>query len=146
MYIKAFKTDIHDIDYRGVTKASALMRLLQSTAESQLGAAGLSYDNLKADSKAFILSRITLKIYNDTKIEDELLASTYPTESRGFTFLRCFGIECDGAPVAAATSAWALIDTDTRGLIRVDRFNLPLELHPANDVALGRFILPKEMK
>ena len=145
MYTKQFKMDIHDIDYRGISKVSALMRLMQSAAESQLSEVGLSYDNLKRDSKAFILSRITLKIYKDTTIEDELVASTYPTHSRGFTFMRCFGIEKDGEPVCAATSAWALIDTESRSLIRVDNFDLPLDIHPAIDCLLGRFILPKDM-
>ena len=145
MYKKQFTVDIHDIDYRGITKISSLMRFLQSSAESQLGENKMSYDELKTAKRAFILSRITVKINSDSGVGDTLVASTYPTDSRGFTFLRCFGIERDGEQICAATSAWALIDTESRSLLRVDSFELGLELHPAHDLSLARFILPREM-
>ena len=145
MYKKSFTVDIHDIDYMGICKISALMRFFQSAAESQLAENGMSYDNLKEAKRAFILSRITIKICQDGSVGDNLVAYTYPTESKGFTFQRCFGIDRCGEPIARATSAWALVDTETRRLLRVDSFDLGLELLPPHDLEMGRFILPKEM-
>jgi acyl-ACP thioesterase len=123
-----------------------MMRFFQSAAESQLAENGMSYDDLKEAKRAFILSRITIKILDECTIGDNLVASTYPTDSRGYTFLRCFGITRGGAPIAMATSAWALIDTESRGLIRVDGFPLGLNILPKHDLELGRFILPGEMQ
>ena len=54
--------NVHDVDYNGIAKTSSVMRYIQSAAQAQLTAGGMSYDNLKKRSRAFILSRIRLEI------------------------------------------------------------------------------------
>ena len=38
--------DIHDMDFNGVAKTSAVLRYIQTAAQNQLTENGLSYDNL----------------------------------------------------------------------------------------------------
>jgi len=71
-YYKDYEVDVHNIDYNGVCKASALMRYIQSTAQSQLTDKGLSYDQLKEKKKAFILSRIKLEFTEPVRAYDKL--------------------------------------------------------------------------
>ena len=137
--------DIHDVDYNGVAKTSSILRYIQTAAQSQLTEGGMSYDNLKKMNRAFILSRLKLEILRPLRANTPLTAITYPCESRGYSFLRCYALESDGEIVARAISVWALIDTETRGLVRVSDFDLNLPLLPPNELVLGAMKLPSSL-
>lgn len=137
--------DVHDVDYNGVAKASALMQYIQSAAQSQLTSIGLSYDELKNKSRAFILSKIKMEFTEAVRSYDRLTAVSYPCESRGFSFLRCYALMRDGVAIGRAASVWALIDTESRALVPVRDFDLPLELLPHNDMALERIVMPSSL-
>ena len=111
------EVDVHDVDFNGVAKTSSIMKYIQSAAQSQLTANGMSYDNLKAAKRAFIISRFKLEILRPLSAHTPLTAITYPCESRGYSFLRCYALECDGEIVAKAISVWALVDTESRALL-----------------------------
>ena len=137
--------DIHDVDYNGVAKASSLMRYMQTAAQSQLTSIGLSYDELKARGRAFILSRIKMEFTEPTRAYEPLTAISYPCESRAFSFLRCYALERDGVVIGRAASIWALVDTESRALVPVSKFDLDLELMPHNDMSLDRIVMPKSI-
>ena len=81
--------DIHDVDFNGVARTSALMKYIQSAAQTQLTENGLSYDILRQKNKAFILSRIKLEFTESPRAYEPLTAITFPCNSRGYSFLRC---------------------------------------------------------
>ena len=135
--------DVHDVDYNGVAKASALMRYMQTAAQSQLTSIGLSYDQLRDRGRAFILSKIKMEFTDSVRTYEPLTAISYPCESRAFSFLRCYSLERDGVTVGRAASIWALIDTESRALVPVAGFDLDLDLLPHNDMSLDRIVMPK---
>lgn len=137
--------DVHDVDYNGIAKTSSIMKYIQTAAQCQLTESGMSYDNLKSQKRAFILSRIKLEILKPLKAHTPITAITYPCESRGYSFLRCYGLECDGELVARAISIWALIDTESRALVKVRDFELGLETLPQNGLILSPMKLPSSM-
>ncbi len=141
-----FKTDltvdVHDVDFNGVARLSSLMRYIQSAAQSQLTLNGMSYDELRDMNKAFILSRIRMEFTEPVHAYDRLTAVTYPCESRGYSFLRCYSLERNGKTIGRAVSVWALIDTDSHALVRVNNFDLGLDTYEPNDMLLTRFSLP----
>ena len=139
------EVDVHDVDFNGVAKTSSIMKYIQSAAQSQLTANGMSYDNLKAAKRAFIISRFKLEILRPLSAHTPLTAITYPCESRGYSFLRCYALECDGEIVAKAISVWALVDTESRALVKVRDFELGLETLPQNELMLGAMKLPAMM-
>lgn len=139
------EVDIHDVDYNGIAKASSIMKYIQTAAQCQLCEGGKSYDQLKDTGRAFILSRMKLEILKPLRAYTPLTAVTYPCESRGYSFLRCYALECDGEVVARAISIWALIDTNTRALVRVSDFDLGLTTLPPNGLVLGAMKLPSAM-
>ena len=143
-----FKTDltvdIHDVDFNGVAKASALMKYIQSAAQTQLTQNGMSYDELRKQKRAFILSKIKMEISDAVRAYEPLSAITFPSTSRGFSFLRCYKLERDGVTIGRAVSAWALINTDTKSLVKVNDFDLGLDTYDPLDMPMSRIIIPKD--
>ena len=139
------EVDVHDVDFNGVAKTSSIMKYIQTAAQCQLTEGGMSYDNLKAQNKSFILSRVKLEVLKPLRAHTPLTAITYPCESRGYSFLRCYELECDGEIVARAISVWALIDTESSGLVKVNDFNLGLPTLPPNELILRAMKLPSTL-
>ncbi len=139
------EVDVHEIDYNGVARASALMRYIQTAAQSQLTENGFSYDELKNRNKAFILSRIKLEFTENVYAYDKLAAQTFPCHSHAFTFLRCYRLLKGGSVIGRGVSAWALIDTAKHSLVKVNDFDLGLETYTPLDLPLSRIVLPEEM-
>lgn len=136
------EVDIHDVDYNGIAKTSSIMKYIQTAAQCQLTDGGMSYDSLKTNNKAFILSRFKLEVLKPLKAYTPLTAITYPCESRGYSFLRCYELENEDEVVARAISVWALIDTESRALIKVNDFDLGLPTLPPNELVLKAMKLP----
>ena len=140
------EVNVHDLDYNGIAKTSSIMKYIQSAAQSQLTESGMSYDELKNIGRAFILSRVKLELIQPLYANAPITAITYPCESRGYSFLRCYELESDGVIVARAISVWALIDTNTKTLVKVNDFNLGLPTLPQNGLILGAMKLPSTVK
>lgn len=145
-YRKDLTVDVHEVDFNGVARTSALMKYIQSAAQSQLTEHGKSYDQLKAQKRAFLLSRIKMEFSEDVRAYDELTATTFPCESRGYSFLRCYTLERYGKTIGKAVSVWALIDTETRALVKVNDFDLGLQTYTPLDMTVDRTIMPKNME
>ena len=145
-----FKTnlcvDIHDVDYNGVARLSSLMKYIQNAAQTQLTLNGMSYDELKSMHRGFILSRIKMEFTEPVRAYEPLTAVTYPCESHGYSFLRCYSLEKEGRTIGKAVAIWALIDTETRALVKVSDFELGLDLHEPHDLDITRFTMPSVMR
>ncbi len=138
--------DIHDVDYNGVARTSALMRYIQSAAQTQLTESGMSYDQLKSRKRAFVLSRIKMEFTETVRAYEPLCAISFPCNSRGYSFLRCYKLLRDGKTIGRAASVWALIDTDTHALVRVNDFDLGLQTFEPLDLSLTRITVPEVIK
>lgn len=145
-YSKKITVDIHDVDPNGVARLSSLMRYIQGAAQAQLTDNGKSYENLRDIKRAFILSRIKLEFCESVRAFERLEAETFPCDSRGYTFLRCYLLKRNGKTIGRAVSAWALIDTETRALVPVRDFELGLETASPLDLSLTRIAMPTELK
>jgi acyl-ACP thioesterase len=145
-YSKKIEVDIHDVDPNGVARLSSLMRYIQGAAQSQLTDNGKSYENLREMKRAFILSRIKLEFTETVRAYEKLEAETFPCDSRGFTFLRCYLLKKGGKTIGRAVSAWALIDTESHALVPVRDFELGLETASPLDFSLTRIAMPSELK
>ena len=143
---KQIEVDVHDVDFNGVCRVSSLMKYIQTTAQQQLTENGMSYDELKDMKRAFIISKIRLEFNAPVYAYDKLEAQTFPCVSRGYSFLRCYGLYKNGEPIGRAISVWALIDTETRSLVKVGDFDLKLSTFEPWDMPLGRLNLPSSMQ
>ena len=139
------KVDVHDVDFNGACRPSSLLRYIQSSAQMQLNENGMSYNELyEKQHRAFLLSRITVEFYEEVREGASLLAETFPVPSRGYTFLRCYQLWRDDRIIGRAISAWALIDTEEKRLVKTNDFDLPLEHLPKLDLELMHIRMPAE--
>lgn len=145
-YRKDLTVDIHDVDFNGVARLSSLMRYIQSAAQTQLSDNGMSYNALKEMHKAFILSKIKMEFTEAVGAHEPLVATTFPCESRGYSFYRCYTLEKDGRLIGRAVSVWALVDTESHALVRVNNFDLGLTTHTPLELQLNRFNIPEDVK
>jgi len=145
-YSKPIEVDIHDVDPNGVARLSSLMRYIQGAAQSQLTDNGRSFEKLRDMKRAFILSRIKLEFTESVYAYDRLSAETFPCDSRGFTFLRCYLLKKGERTIGRAVSAWALIDTELHSLVRVNDFELGLETYSPLDLTLSHIAMPTKLK
>ena len=144
-FILPIRVDIHDVDYNGVCRASSLLRYVQSAAQAPLNEGGMSYNNLKAMNRAFIISRMRMEFDAPVYPYENLEAITFPCESRGYSFLRCYQLNRGGKAIGRAVSIWALIDTEEKSLVRVGDFPLGLPLLPPLDLTVSHFRMPAEL-
>jgi acyl-ACP thioesterase len=121
-WIEHYNIDSHDLDFNGVARASALIRYMQEAANSQLYHCGPSGETLRADGKAFLVSRFSAGFYTKISAYERIEVQTWGCESRGFSFNRCYRVLREGEIVAEASSVWALIDIETRHPLRVTEF------------------------
>ena len=140
-----FMVDIHDVDFNGVARAASLMKYIQSAAQTQLTANGMSYEELKRKNRVFVLSKIKMEFTDTIRAYEPLTAITYPANSRGYSFLRCYKLKKDGITVGRAVAVWALLDTETHGLVRVNDFDLGLTTYDVLDIPLSRILIPADI-
>lgn len=118
-YTKKFEVFTHDVDQKGIARPSSVLRYLQEAASHQMLACKPSYEELFNNHMAFIVTRVAVTIHKPLYRYDKLLVSTWPCESKGVTFNRCYQIERDGEVVVTASSKWALMDPVSHAFIKI---------------------------
>ena len=118
-YVCGFDVNSHDIDVCGNLRASAALRYMQEAANLQLYTTGYSYDQMRADGKVYILSRLNLSVYGAVHAHDKLTAETWLYECRGAVFNRAHRLYCRGVLAAEAITVWALVGVADRKIYRV---------------------------
>ena len=146
MYTQKYNTLNHDADINGILRPTAVQRYMQETANRQLRDCGPSYEELWQSGKAFILSRMAVNIYRPIKQYEDIEVATWPSDSdKGVAFNRSYTIYADGTEVARGVGVWALVDIETKKLLRVEETDLSnLEAGPMHSVDGLRFRMPKE--
>lgn len=133
----------HDTDANREVRPSALVTYLQETANEQLIHTGISLDELRDRyGLAFILSSISVRMYEPLFSGDAIEAQTWICEGRGFRHNRCFCILREGKIVSEATSQWALLNLRDGSLVKAE--DTPYHIEP--DPAITLSDLPPRLK
>ncbi len=133
-FIKHYTVRWHDTDANRNLTPSHLLMYMEETSDHHLRDAGMSLDDLR-DRKglAFLLSRISVRIYRDLHAGDEIEVETWVCESRGLSFNRCFRVLHNGETAAEAYTVWALLDLSTQKLLPATAF--PYDIEPEAPVS-----------
>lgn len=116
------KVSAHDTDINQVVSASSLIRYMQDAANSQLHDLGPSNEELRANGRAFILSRIVCDFYEPAYNYDELTVQTWSRDARGYSMSRFHRIFRGSTLIAVAETTWALVDIQTKHPLRASEF------------------------
>lgn len=144
-YSEEYTVRWHDTDAGREAKPSALLVLMQETANRQLHTFGLSPDDELRDRRgqAFLVSRMTLRILQPIHAFDRVTVQTWICEGRGLSYPRCFRILRGGETVADAYSVWGLMDLRAKRLVPAKEFSYGFEADELPDASLtGRIRLP----
>ena len=137
----------HDLDINNIASASAVLRYMQEAAYRHLTVCPPTLDELHAQNKVFVLSRLSYSIYDTIKFDDELEISTWPSESKGVSFPRSARIMRNGMIVAELASVWALIDPVNKTFWRSNAYNPDFEYEEQLELDLpARFRIPSEIE
>lgn len=118
----------HDTDANRRLTPSRLLMYMEETSNEHLVAAGMSLDELRdGRGLAFLVSRISVRIYAPLYADDEIDVQTWVCESRGLSFVRCYRVLCREKTVAEAYSVWALMDLREGRLLPATAFPYNIE-------------------
>ena len=130
----------HDTDAKREVRPSQILAYMQETSNYHLCSAGMSLDELRdRHGLAFLLSRISLRLYLPLHTGEEIEVETWVCESRGLRFHRCFRILRGEDVIAEAFTVWALCDLHTGKLLPVGAF--PYDIEP--EEPLGKEFLAR---
>ncbi len=129
----------HDTDHNRCVRPACLLMYLQETANLQLADAGVSLDALRDErGLAFLLSSISVRIYESLHTGDEIDVETWVCEGRGLRYNRCFRILKNGRVAVEASSVWGLMNLLEKRLMRADEPPYELESEPMLELDLPR--------
>lgn len=114
-----YDVNSHDCDYNNILRPSGVLRYLQETANLQIEDAGFGYDFCKSMGKAFVLSRVAVELCEPIYAYEKIIGRTWACPCGGVSFNRCSCLMKDGRVVAKLSSVWALLDFESKTLVRV---------------------------
>lgn len=130
VYTKKYRVNPSDVDFRKRLKLSALFDFFQDIADLAAGSLGFGIDALAQNfGVGWVLTRIRVELTRIPDLHEELTIETWPSQHSRLSFERDFVVmDANGAVIAAAVSAWVLLDMASRELKRADfiGFDLPL--------------------
>lgn len=145
----SFKTTVtpHDLDINNIASASAVLRYLQEAAYRHLKACPPTMDELRAQNKVFVLSRVSFSIYAELHSGDELEISTWPSEGKGVSFLRSGRMTRNGSTVAEHLAVWALVNPVDKTLWRTSDYDADFEYEEPIELDMPtRLRIPKDVE
>ena len=145
MYHERFAISSHDVDPAGTLQPANLLRIMQETANHQMRDERPSYMELFDMGKAFLLSRMAVEVYAPLHQYEAVDSYTWPAAGRGATHYRCSCIQRGGEVVARGFGHWALVDTQTRRLLRVGEVPMHYSDGPLVELPGVRFQMPEAL-
>lgn len=141
----------YETDFQGVWKPAAFFRAMEEATVHHAAALKTDYLTLRPHHLAWVLARNKIKFFHFPVAGTRVVVKTWPKGIQQKIFgMRDYSLSAeDGQPFALATSAWLIIDTDTRRFARLNQ--LPNQL-PTNeglsalDEILDKMSHPTEMR
>ena len=145
IWTENYRVSAQDVDFDRVASASAMMRFMQDTANCHMEGAGPSYDELFDSGRAFIIARFAADFLAPLHSHDEIDVETWAAPSRAASFNRCYRVLRGGEVIACASSVWALVDTKSGALLRVEECGIDYGVDDALEVVSPiRFRIPAD--
>jgi len=117
---ETFPVRLIEIDAHGTLSVGALCDYLQEAAGNHAGSLGLSVWDLRARNLTWVLSRMRLAIDRLPSVGERLEVRTWPTGVERLFALRDFEVyDGQGCRIAAAVSAWLVLDAAARRPVRI---------------------------
>ncbi len=122
-YTDKYKVYSYHTDFKQRLQLTSLLHFLQETAGNHASANGFGFDALGAAGHFWVLSRLKLEVLRYPKWKEELALRTWSKAPEALMGIRDFElIDGQGAVVAIASTAWLMVDINTRRPLRLEAF------------------------
>jgi medium-chain acyl-[acyl-carrier-protein] hydrolase len=113
----------YEVDCRNRLSILSMFSFMQESAGRHADALGVSIHQLHSENYTWLLSRLKIKIYSYPGWNSRVRISTWPSGTRRLFALRDFELASDDDHVvAAAVSAWLVLDIQKRRPVRISPF------------------------
>ncbi len=114
----------HDTDANRRVRPSQILTYMQEAANLQMATYSRSSDRLRDEAGlAFLLSRISIRIYGQLHSYDPFDSETWIIDRHSAATTRCFRILREGEVMAEGVSLWALMNIREHRLVRAADFD-----------------------
>lgn len=136
-------------DYYGRLKFSELLVLLSDCATEDYNRRGLPYRVLEKAGVVFLVSKMSIKFFEDIKGDSVITLKTWENSIEGAKFNRFFDIFNEsGKLIAQARTVWLAVNPNTRKIIRPSAYPFPEHIRPNSQevecMACGKIKLPED--
>ena len=151
-YAQWLTVPCYQTDQSFCLKPASFMDMMQELAYRAAKVLGFGYEALNVHGIAWVLSRMHFHFYEPARWRDEVKLETWHKGQDGLFFLRDFNLSGeDGKRLAACTSSWLVLRTDTRHLVRPNELlDLVSPETQCHDDALpepcGKIVMPKDVE
>ena len=114
----------YEVQPNNIIRLSTLFKLFQKAAGDDLDSTGITYEVLREHGIVFVITKNTIKFFDDIKNHDTVKIVTRPRGCRGVSFIRDFDVFVDDKRVAYASSSWVLMDINNRRLLRPNAIDI----------------------
>ena len=137
----------YSCDRKKVAKLSGILQATQEAGRKQMALQKPSYDDLQAEGKALMLSRLDLKIYDTLYFDQPIRVYSWPCESMRATWPRGYAIDRDGERIIEASTQWALVDMETRKVLKADEVDFSnYYMGEYRELYKNKLRIPKDME
>lgn len=113
----------YEVDCRNRLSILSMFSFMQEAASRHAAALGVSIHQLQAENYTWLLSRLKIKIAAPPGWNDRIRINTWPSGTQQLFALRDFKMNgADNQIIAAAISAWLVIDLQKRRPVRITPF------------------------
>ena len=113
----------YEVDCRNRLSILSMFSFMQEAASRHAAALGVSIQQLLAENYTWLLSRLKIRIAAYPGWNDQIQVNTWPSGTQQLFALRDFKMNgADNQSVAAAISAWLVIDLQKRRPVRIAPF------------------------
>ncbi len=117
--------DTYNTDIARRATAGGILRQFNETATQNMAEFGPSYDALLDSGRALMVSRMDIEILDAPLMEEPIRCSTWPCLAKGAIIHRCYEISRNGVLLARGSSVWALVETESRKILRISKDTFP---------------------
>jgi medium-chain acyl-[acyl-carrier-protein] hydrolase len=143
VWTEIFPVHTYELDPELRLSIPALAGFLQEAAGHNAHAQGYSFLQLLEKNLTWMLSRLRLRLRELPGWKAQLTVQTWPSGLERLFALRDFRILEGERAIGVATSAWLMLDLQSRRLVRPESFRDWQEIiHPERSVAVGLEKLP----
>jgi acyl-ACP thioesterase len=113
----------YEVDCHHRLSILAIFNFMQEAASRHAAALGVSIQQLLAENHTWLLSRLKIKIASLPVWQDRIHIRTWPSGAQRLFALRDFELQDnDNQAIAAAVSAWLVLDVEKRRPVRIGPF------------------------